>query len=151
MSPSSSLIDVLQDGPKRCPGGSKRPLRGPQDAPKRPQRGPKRPPRRPKRPPRGPKEAPKRPPRSPRTVSFKPTTHAFISSCSSYAVYFPALPPTRPAHPFVSMFPPRQPTTHAFFFSSSSASSFSSRPLREYSHETPSIAHEALNPQHTPF
>ena len=40
-----SLIDVLQDGPKRRPGGPKRLPRWPQEAPKRPQEASKRPPR----------------------------------------------------------------------------------------------------------
>ena len=47
--------------------------------------------------------------------SRKPTTHAFVSSVSSYVFSLPPLPLTRPAPPFVSMSRPPQPTTHAFF------------------------------------
>ena len=66
MGTPSSLIDLLQDGPKSAPKAPKSAPRAPQERPKRPQEAPKKAPKgsqetpkRPKRPPRGLQEAPK--------------------------------------------------------------------------------------------
>ena len=90
-------IDVLQDSPKRRPGGPERPPRSPQEAPKRPPRSPQEAPRGTQDAPRIPETA-KKPPTRPKWPPRKPPGDIPRDSERHQRGIWPSARPPPPSH-----------------------------------------------------